>query len=154
MKSIKDSYKKYKESTEQPVDLKQYLTLAAEFNQFLIKKVLEGKEVTLPSKMGTLCISGKKTKIRFNDKGKPEGLAPDWVRTKQYWLDNPKAKASKKILFHVNTHTDGVRYKYLWSKKNVLVPNKTMYSLRLTRANKRAVSKKIMEGAQYKTMNL
>jgi hypothetical protein len=40
MKSIKDSYKKYKENSEQPVDLKEYLTLAAEFNQFLINKVL------------------------------------------------------------------------------------------------------------------
>jgi hypothetical protein len=151
MKSIKDSYQQYKEKSEAPVSLKEYLLIAAEFNQFLISQVLKGKEVTLPSNMGTLAIIGRKTKIKFEE-GKVLGLAPDWVRTKQYWLDNPKAKAKKKILFHENNHTDGVRYKFLWSKKRVLVPNKTMYALRLTRANKRAVSKKITEGAQYKTI--
>lgn len=151
MKNLRDSYKTYKETAENPTDIKTYLLVAAEYNKFLINKVLEGKEVTLPSRMGTLSIVGRHQKIRFDGEGKIIGAAPDWVKTKKLWEDNPQAKKEKKLLYHINAHTEGVRYKFLWSKKNVLVENKTLYSLRLTRTNKRAVHKKILEGAQYKT---
>ena len=151
MKNIRDSYKLYKNSTAHPVDIKIYLNLISSYNKFLMEKVLEGKEVTLPSRMGTLSIVGKEQKIRFNEEGKLIGLAPDWVQTKILWESNSEAKAQKKILYHTNSHTDSVRYKYLWSKKNVLVENKTLYSLRLTRTNKRAVHTKIMSGIKYKT---
>lgn len=151
MKNLRESYKLYKESVENPVDIKTYLVLAAEYNKFLINKVLEGKEVTLPSRMGTLSILGKEQKIKFDEEGKVSGLAPDWVKTKQLWERSPEAKKNKKLLYHTNAHTENVRYKYLWSKKNVLVENKTLYSLRLTRTNKRAVHQKILNGAQYKT---
>lgn len=151
MKNLRESYKLYKQSVENPIDIKTYLILAADYNKFLIDKVLEGKEVTLPSRMGTLSILGKEQQIKFDEEGKVKGLAPDWVRTKELWELNPQAKAEKKLLYHMNSHTDNVRYKFLWSKKNVLVENKTLYSLRLTRTNKRAVHQKILEGAQYKT---
>lgn len=152
MKNLRDSYQLYKKRTKNPVGVQTYLLLVADYNTFLIDKVLEGKEVTLPSRMGVLAILGKKQKIRFDKEGKIEGLAPDWVKTKKMWDSNPQAKEEKKLFYHINSHTDGVRYKYFWSKKNVLVENKTLYSLRLTRNNKRAVHKKIIEGAQYKTM--
>jgi hypothetical protein len=151
MKNLRDSYKLYKETVEKPTDIQTYLRLAADYNKFLINKVQEGKEVTLPSRMGTLSIVGRKQTIRFDEEGKIKGMAPDWVKTKQLWETNLQAKEEKKLLYHINSHTDGVRYKYLWSKKNVLVENKTLYSLRLTRTNKRAVHSKILEGAQYKT---
>jgi hypothetical protein len=152
MKNLRESYKLYKETVEDPVDIQTYLLLTADYNTFLINKVLEGKEITLPSRMGTLEILGRKQTIRFDEEGKVGGLAPDWVKTKALWDSNPKAKEQKKLVHHINTHTDGVRYKYLWSKKNVLVENKTLYSLRLTRTNKRAVHNKIMEGVQYKSI--
>ena len=152
MKNLRISYKLYKSKVTDPVDIKKYLLISAAYNKFLISKVLEGKEITLPSRMGTLSILGKKQKIRFDDNGNIIGLAPDWVKTKILWGENPTARKEKKLLYHINSHTDNVRYKYLWSKKNVLVTNKTLYSLRLTRTNKRAVHKRIIEGAQYKTI--
>jgi hypothetical protein len=152
MKNLRESYKLYKKTAEKPIDVKTYLILTADYNKFLISKVQEGKEITLPSRMGTLSITGRKTKIRFDKEGNIIGLAPDWVKTKALWESNPEAKAKRKRVFHINAETDGVRYKYLWSKKNVLVENKTLYSLRLTRTNKRAVHTKIVDGAQYKTI--
>lgn len=151
MKNLRDSYKHYKNNAENPMDIKTYLRLAADYNKFLMKKVLEGKEVTLPSRMGTLLVQGKTQKVRLDEDGNILGLAPDWVKTKKLWEENEKARKEKKLLYHLNSHTGNVRYKYFWSKKNVLVENKTLYSLRLTRANKRAVNAKIMEGVNYKT---
>lgn len=152
MKNLRDSYQLYKKSVVNPIDIQTYLILTAGYNKFLIDKVLEGKEVTLPSRMGTLSIVGREQQIKFDEEGKIKGLAPDWVKTKILWESNPEAKRLKKLLYHTNAHTDNVRYKYLWSKRNVLVENKTLYSLRLTRTNKRTVHAKIMQGVQYKTM--
>ena len=149
--NIRDSYKHYKENSENPVDIKTYIKIAAEYNKFLINEVLEGEEVALPCRLGSLCIGGRKQKIRFDDDGNVVGLAPDWVGTKKMWDSNPEAKEKKQLLYHTNAHTDNVRYKYVWSKKNVRIKNKTLYALRLTRTNKRAVHARIMSGQQYIT---
>ena len=152
MKNIRESYKLYKKLIANPVSIKLYLQLSAEYNKFLLSKVMEGKEVTLPSRMGTLSIVGREQQLKFDEEGKVKGLAPDWVKTKILWEENEKAKEEKKLVYHMNFHTDNFRYKFLWCKKNVIVENKTLYSLRLTRTNKRAVHENIMKGTQYKTM--
>lgn len=150
-RNVRDSYKLYKQSSVAPVDLKTYISYANEYNKFLANKVLEGETITLPSRMGLLSIIGKKQKIRFADDGTIKGLAPDWVKTKQLWIDNPEAKENKKVLYHTNSHTDNVRYKFFWSKINIITLNKVLYSLKMTRDNKRAVHNLIKEGKQYVT---
>jgi|TARA_R100001377_G_scaffold85310_2_gene71539 hypothetical protein len=151
MTNIRDSYKLYKESVDNPVDIKTYVKLSGLYNKFLMNKVLEGETVTLPCRLGNIYVAGRKQKVRFDEDGNVQGLAPDWVGTKKLWESNPEAKEKKQLLYHLNAHTDNVRYKYVWSKKDVLVKNKTLYSLRLTRTNKRAVHKRIIEGQQYIT---
>lgn len=151
MKNLRDSYKLYKESVQNPVDSKTYLELAAEYNKFLMSKVFEGKEVTLPSRMGTLAVIGKEQNIRFHE-GEIVGLAPDWVKTKALWESDPVAKENKKRVFHTNDHTNNIRYKFFWSKKNVLVLNKTLYSLRLTRTNKRDLNGFINDNKDFKVI--
>lgn len=150
-RNVRDSYKLYKKLALIPVDLKTYISYANEYNKFLAQKVLEGEVITLPSRMGTLSIVGKKENIRFNENGSIKGLAPDWVKTKQLWENNPEAKKNKKILYHTNSHTDNVRYKFFWSKINIITLNKVLYSLKMTRDNKRAVHNLIKEGKQYVT---
>ena len=102
--------------------------------------------------MGTLKILGKKQKVKYDENGKVKGLAPDWVKTKALWDSNEEAKKKKTLLYHINAHTDNVRYKYLWSKNRVLVENKTLYSLRMSRANKRAANAAIKQGKDFKTI--
>lgn len=150
LRNLKKSYKDYKEIEVDAVDEKTYLKLTALYNKFLIKKALEGNEVTLPARLGTISIQGKKSKIRVIE-GEVKGLAPDWKKTKELWRENKEAKKRKQLVFHTNSHTDGYRYKWHWSKKNVLVENKILYSLVMTRANKRAASKNIKKGYQYTT---
>lgn len=153
IKNLRDSYKKYVQTTENPVDIKVYLLINADYNKFLINEALKGNEITLPSRMGTIYIVGRKPTIRFDEDGKILGLAPDWVETKKLWDRDAEAKAKKQRVFHMNSHSDGYRYKWNWSKNNVLVENKTLYSLRLTRDNKRIVNSLIEEGVQFITKN-
>jgi len=149
-RNLRNSYEEYK-LTDEAVDLKTYLTITADYNKFLIEKVLEGHIVTLPSRLGTLCITGRRQNLKIDEEGNITGLAPDWVKTKELWKRDPEAAAQKKRIFHLNRETDNYRYKFLWSKVKVIVENKTLYALRMTRANKRAVHNKIKNGVQYIT---
>jgi len=151
MKNIRDSFKTYSKDSQNPLDIKEYVNIANLYNKFLIDKVLEGEEVSLPYRLGSLSVRGKKQEVRFED-GKIVGLAPDWVKTKKLWEEDAEAKNSKRLLYHTNEHTDGVRYKYNWSKNRVLVTNKTLYNFRLTRTNKRRLSDLVKNGKKFITL--
>jgi hypothetical protein len=146
--NIRSSYKTYKESVSTPVEEKQYLKIANGYMEFLIQKVLEGEEVTMPARLGTLFIQGVKKKLKFNRDGVPL-LPPNWAKTKELWDRNPEAKATKKIVYCLNEETDGVVYKLHWSKNRVPIENKLYYNFILTRANKRAIHQSIKQGKEY-----
>lgn len=149
MSNIRESYKYYKRVTDNPRDIKDYINLCNMFNQFLMDKTLAGEEITLPARLGTLSILGKKQKVRFDENNQVVGLPPNWRKTKELWERNPEAKAEKRLVYCTNEHTGNTRYRFVWSKKNVLVTNKTLYSLRITRTNKRVLHKKILNGQEY-----
>jgi hypothetical protein len=130
-KNIRDSFRG-------SPDIKRNIEIANNFNKFLVEKVYDGFEVVLPARLGLISIVGTKQNITFDEDGNPN-LPPDWVKTKKLWATNEQAKLNKKLIYHTNAHTGGIRYKFFWSKKRVLVQNKTLYSLRMTRTNKRRV---------------
>lgn len=146
--NIRSSYKSYKETVNAPVEEKQYLEIANGYMKFLIQKVLEGEEVTMPARLGTLFIQGVKKNLKFNKDGIPL-LPPNWAATKKLWDSNPDAKATKKIVYCLNEETDGVVYKLHWSKNRVPIENKLYYNFILTRANKRAIHQQIIKGKEY-----
>jgi len=148
-KNIRDSYKLYKQKNSNAVDSKTYINLCNEFNKFLIEKTIEGDEVTLPCRLGYIEIFGRKQEIKFDENEKVKGLAPDWVKTKKFWDTNPNSRKKKQILYHTNESTGGIRYRLLWRKNGVFLLNKALYSLRLTRANKRTIFNRIKEGKEY-----
>ena len=146
--NIRSSYKTYREAVKTPVEEKQYLEIANGYMEFLIQKVLEGEEVTMPARLGTLFIQGVKKNLKFNKDGIPL-LPPNWAATKKLWDNNPDAKATKKIVYCLNEETDGVVYKLHWSKNRVPIENKLYYNFILTRANKRAIHQQIVKGKEY-----
>lgn len=153
MKNIRSSYIQYRKECKDLVDIKTYTLLAAKYVKFLMNKVVQGEEVTLPARMGTMRLVGLKQKPRLDKDGNITGLSPNWQKTNKFWNENPQAKLEKKIIFNTNEHSSGIRYKFIWSKKRVFVTNKTIYSLIMTRANKRAVYKEVMNGKEYLTCN-
>lgn len=150
--NAEDSYKLYKEISEAPVEKRAYLDIGAGYRQFLMDKVFEGEEVTLPAKTGTLAIIGTKKKIKLNKDGIPM-LPPNWRKTKELWDSNPEAKATRKLIFCTNEETSGVVYKLHWSKNRIPLENKKVYALRLVRKNKRAISVLIKQGKEYLIRN-
>ena len=49
----------------------------------------------------------------------------------------------------MNEHTDGIRYKFLWKKENILVENKNLYYFKPARDVKRQLAKMINEGKEF-----
>lgn len=151
IKYLKDSFKTYLKFSDNPVDKNKYLKVSALYNKFLIEKALNGDEIVIPL-FGTISLVGREQKARIED-GKVVGLAPDWVTTKKLWKENEEARLRKQLVYHTNDHTEGVRYRWHWSKKNAMIENKSLYALQMSRANKRAVHKAILEGKQFVTRN-
>lgn len=146
--NIRTSYKRYSKEVKTLVEIKEFISIANGYMEFLMQKAVQGEEVTMPARLGTLFIQGVKKKLKFNKDGVPL-LPPNWSKTKKLWENNPDAKATKKIVYCLNEETNGVVYKLHWSKNRVPIENKLYYNFILTRANKRAIHKSIVEGKEY-----
>lgn len=144
-------YKKYKKETNTKLTATEYVKIIGEFSKFLIQKLMDKHTIVLPCRLGSICVVGKEQNLRLVN-GKVIGLAPDWVKTKKLWENNQKAKEEKKLVYHTNSETDGVIYKYQWFKKKALVVNKYYYSLRMSRYNKRLLHSLIKSGEQFRNI--
>ena len=150
--NTRDSYVVYKNMSVNPINISQYVQIINHFMKFLSSKLLSTGEINIPERLGKLSIFGKKVNVRIED-GEIKGLAPDWVKTKELWDSDPIAKQNKQLVYHFNEETNGIRYKFAWSKNRVLVSNKTLYNLRMTRSNKRELSKLVREEKEYLIKN-
>lgn len=146
--NTRDSYVVYKNMSVNPINISQYVQIINHFMKFLSSKLLSTGEINIPERLGKLSIFGKKVNVRIED-GEIKGLAPDWVKTKQLWESDEEAKNNKQLVYHFNEETNGIRYKFSWSKNRVLVSNKTLYNLRMTRSNKRELSRLVREEKEY-----
>ena len=146
--NTRDSYVVYKNMSVNPINISQYVQIINHFMKFLSSKLLSTGEINIPERLGKLSIFGKKVNIRIEN-GEIKGLAPDWVKTKQLWESDEEAKNNKQLVYHFNEETNGIRYKFAWSKNRVLVSNKTLYNLRMTRSNKRELSRLVKNNKEY-----
>lgn len=100
-----------------------YREIVTDYFKHLRDELLENSKcVRLPYRLGTIQIV----------KSRPKHLDSRSLR-----IDYQETKKYNKLIFLTNEHSDMYKYRILWSKQDVLVPNKTKYQLVLTRANKR-----------------
>ena len=151
--TIGDTYERYLQETpeEDQVDKSSYVALCRAFNRLMMDRVIKGDKIALPAKLGTLEVKGFKENFDIENGGIIRGLSPNWKATKELWEREPQTKIDGKIIYNTNEHSDGVRYKYLWSKRNCHIRNHALYSLRITRAMKRTLSLLIQNGAEYQS---
>jgi len=125
----------------------EYNVLLKEFHKFIAAKILDGEMVELPAGCGILYIGGIKVKIRTDENGEVKGLAPDWPSTHKLWNSNPEAKKERRMVYHFNEHTKGVRYRTTWWVSSI--PNISLYDFVFSRTNKREMAKRILNGKEY-----
>ena len=144
----------YKETEKNPVSDKEFREISNAFNLFLVDKIIDGEVVKLPERLGTIRVTGKKMQPRINpETGQVEGVAPDWKATKELWKKCPECKKDKQLVYHLNEHTDGIRYSFKWSKTGVFISNRDFYSLKVARSVKNKFKQTLAEGKEYLVEN-
>ena len=123
--TLVQAYKNYEDFYK--VGYKKYRSICEDFNKLIIDEILlKAKEFKMPYRLGTLRILKKEMNYAV---GKNK-LKIDWQETNKH----------KKVIYHLNDHTDGFNYRWFWSKKKAIVKNKTIYSFQATRTNKRRLA--------------
>ena len=151
MKSALSSYKYYREKGgTTKVKRTEFCKVAKDFNKHMMDLVFEGNEVKIPERLGVISVRGKKIETKFDeDLGRISNQCIDFGETNKMWARNPELKEKKQMVYHLNEHSNGVRYRYFWSRDRVLVENKMFYTMVFTRANKRKLSRLIKSGIEY-----
>lgn len=147
--NIRDSYLFYKSNYEAKVDVKNYILIVNGLMKFIIKKLFSAFDIILPYRLGMFCIRGRRIAPIITEEGEIRGIAPNWGETRKLWKSDPKAEAAKMRVFCFNEHSNGIKYRILWLKKNAIFKNKTVYGFAVAKANRRNFSKGVREGAEY-----
>jgi hypothetical protein len=138
-----DLYKFYLKDRNHDFDItkKKFNLIIKKFNRELVKlmiyKVFEFK---MPYTLGILRVRKAKPKsILYNPDGTVDnnGIPINWKKTSELWERNPTAKENKKLVLHLNEHTDGYVYRFYWNKVKTRIINKESYKFKTSRSNAR-----------------
>lgn len=130
------------------VSFKEWKSVVYAYNNFLREYILEtGEKVKMPHGIGTVCITKKKIKKfkNYNDEnGDPYiNLAIDWQKT----------KIAGKRIYHLNTHSDGNSYRWIWFYKEARFALSDVWYFRPCRKSSRLINTYIKKpNAQYGQM--
>lgn len=146
--SIRTSYPQYSKDVGD-MEYKEYNELLSNFFKFLLDSLIEGKELKFPSGLGSMKISGKKLEIKFNEKGEIEKINIDWPKTKKLWKECEECKKNNKKIYLLNEHSDGIRYRFLWSKHKAIFRTKRCYVFKAAKSARKKLFTSIINGGQY-----
>ena len=154
--SINDIYKYYSKSVDNPVDRSTFGKFYKEmFNEFS-ELMLLGKQVKLHN-IGEFKIVEYKPKLIKEGKLNKKVLAPDWVKTKEYWNtlypnktpSELKEIKNKPLIYHENDHTRGQQYKFYWDKLTIELKCKSAYQFKPVRKVKRKLSSILKDKSKH-----
>lgn len=128
--TVKDFYKNYIDNIADnhlykiPYDI--YRKIITAYFRYLSNEIIEnGRNVKLPCRLGYVEIIKHKPK--------------EWSG-KSLRIDYNRSKELDKVVYHLNAHSNGFKYRFYWSKQDAIVINKSKYQLVMTRANKRRLA--------------
>lgn len=137
--TYRDSYKEYIKTNGKNIDYSTYKNILYEFSNVILNNLLYKSEcITMPYGFGYLCIV--KYKPKTLDKNR---LSIDYKSSKEFG----------KIIYHLNEHSDGYKYRLFWSKIPKTFPERYKYQLQLVRKNKRLLAKLIFNNQDYININ-
>lgn len=132
------------------VKKKTYTSVLYDFTKFLADELCEKGIIHFPEHTGLIKIQGQELKIKINPKtGLLDKRTVDWGETNKLWAESPEAKEKKKVIFHMNEHSDFITYGIKWSKTKLSLKNKSTFIYLPCRHLKRRVAKMIKSGKEY-----
>lgn len=108
------------------IDYKVYRGIVEDYFKYIVEEIMDkSKEFKFPCRLGTLTIVKRQ---------------PNNFDNKSLRIDYHESKIQGKAVYFINEHSDYYKYRFLWSKKDCLLTNKTKYQFVATRANKRRLA--------------
>lgn len=132
-------YKHYKTNSPYKVDYKLYKRILDRMSQIIAEAVLDRSEgFKMPCGLGYIQV-GKYQPKNYNSKS----LSIDYKLTREYG----------KIIYHLNEHSNGYKYRLHWSRIPMTFADRYKYQLCLVRANKRKLAQLIFNKHDYLNIN-
>ena len=148
---LKDFYRFYKDKKNEGIKTKsktlvtyeKYAKVISLFNKKIAEEIIiKSYDYKIPHRLGVLCV--RKTKltpcILPNGKVKITNSV-NWKATLDLWKKDEDAKTNKKLIRHLNEHTDGYSFKFWLLKPPARFINKTFYYFKASRNNNRTLAK-------------
>lgn len=128
--TISDFYEFYlsyiERETVYDVDYKTYRQIVEDYFKYIVEEIMENsREFKLPCRLGNLSIVKRQPKNFDN---------------KSLRIDYHESKVQGKAVYFINEHSSYYKFRFLWSKKDCLLTNKTKYQFVASRANKRRLA--------------
>ena len=133
--TIRDMYAQYHKDNKNDVSYNTFKTILNEFNSELKNCLLESSEgFKMPFGLGYVQIVKYKPKSYTK-----KSLSIDYKSSAQYG----------KIIYNLNEHSNGYKYRLYWSKIPQTFPDRYKYQLQLVRQNKRHLAQLIFNHKDY-----
>ena len=132
-------YNYYKANSPYKVEYSLYKSILDRMSQIIAEAVLDRSEgFKMPCGLGYIQV-GKYQPKNYNSKS----LSIDYKLTREYG----------KVIYHLNEHSNGYKYRLHWSKVPMTFADRYKYQLCLVRANKRKLAQLIFNKHDYLNIN-
>lgn len=132
-------YKHYKANSPYKVEYSLYKRILDKMSQIIAEAVLDRSEgFKMPCGLGYIQV-GKYQPKNYNSKS----LSIDYKSTREYG----------KVIYHLNEHSNGYKYRLHWSRIPMTFADRYKYQLCLVRANKRKLAQLIFNKHDYLNIN-
>lgn len=132
-------YKYYKANSLYKVEYSLYKRILDKMSQIISEAVLDRSEgFKMPCGLGYIQV-GKYQPKNYNSKS----LSIDYKLTREYG----------KVIYHLNEHSNGYKYRLHWSRVPMTFADRYKYQLCLVRANKRKLAQLIFNKHDYLNIN-
>ena len=142
----KEQFDYYVEVTGNPANIsrKTFIEIREKFFRKIVDKIItEGYEYRFPYRLGYLTPIKYKKKVHYTENGmiKPGSFSVDYRATLKLWEENPEAAKIKKVLVHLNEHSNGYTPALWWDRRSSNIRNLRYYSYKPTRDINRTIAK-------------
>lgn len=141
-----EQFKYYIKATGNKHNLTQttYTEIKEKFFSYILDKIItESYEYRIPYRLGYIVPIKYKKKVHYDENGliKPGSFSVDFGTTLKLWESDENARKKKKVILHLNEHSNGYTPALWWDRRTSNVINLRYYSFKPTRNTDRTLAK-------------
>lgn len=125
-----------------PLKEGEFYRIIRRINEYLANELVNGNEIKLPHRLGTLEIRKKPSRLSIVDGKLVTNLPIDWDATLKLWYEDKESFENKTL---VRIESEEI-FKVYYNKKDANYRNKSYYEFKPNRLIQRNLAKNIREG--------